>query len=275
MADDVPRRRVVGAIGTAVTASFGGCASVLEAMDTSDTGTERADTVTQRRPDTETETRISRVESADESFDVDGITIRQPGVSFAGTAPGPDDPGQYEYATMGSADATATATVYGNWKCPHTQTFVLEQLDGIVAEFVRSEDIALEFRFLGYRSGEPFLGSDAPRAARAGLAVWNADPANYWAYLAYVFENQPQEQYEWAQRDFLEQLAEEAGVRGVSQIGRALDDDAYASAVRATTDAASDAGVSTVPRVVVDGDVTAPTVDLDETRAQLERASDD
>lgn len=283
MSDDVSRRRVLGTTGAALAASFGGCTSVLDGSDTDESSepeSEQTPTTT-GDPTGETteaagnETTDSTTEDGDDgSFDTDAVEVGRPDVSFVDAAPVPDDPGRYDYATMAAGDPSATATVYGNWKCPYTREFVLTGVDSVVAEFVEPGALALEFRFMGYRSGDPFLGADAPRAARAGLAVWDRDPAGYWEYLARVFENQPQERYEWAQPDLLTRFAEAADVRNATGIRAELDGDAYGHRVQATTDAATAAGVYTVPRVVAAGEVTAPTLNPDATRAQLERAAD-
>jgi len=271
MSDDVSRRRVIGA--AALATSLAGCASVLDRSDSADT----TGTASRTTESTVAEERTGEptTEAADEaSFDASSVEVDRPAVSFPADAPLPSDPEQYGYATAARGEPAETATVYGSWKCPYTRAFVLEQVDDIVADFVEPGALALQFRFVGYRTDEPFLGDDAPRASRAGLAVWDADPAGYWRYLAYVFENQPAEREEWAQPDLLVRFAAAAGVDGASELRQRFDDEAHARTVRATTDAAVDAGVHTVPRVVADGEVTAPTLNPDATRAQLERAAD-
>lgn len=205
----------------------------------------------------------------DDSWSTESVTIQSPDISLS-DVPLPEE--RTQYARMGTSDATATATVYGNWKCPYTQEFVLNQLPDVVDRFVRSGDLALEFRALSYQSGEPFLGPDAPRAARAGLSVWDVDPESYWSYFAHVFANQPQERHEWAQPSLLVRFAEKSGVNGTQQVEQSIRSNAYAGPVQSTTGAASDLGIATVPRIFANEEITAPTVDFESTLSQLESA---
>ncbi len=95
----------------------------------------------------------------------------------------PSKPGEHKYATMGSEDAKVTARFYGAWKCPYTRHFVLEFLPTLIEEYVEPGDVAIEFRAVAYEDGEGFHGPDSPRAARAGLVIWNQQPDHFWKYF--------------------------------------------------------------------------------------------
>jgi protein-disulfide isomerase len=283
MPSDSTRRRLLGLVGSAATVSFAGCATIAEEFSAGestptagpDAGTRAAGTATGGTTTANDSDQVSGPGDAtgtaaeDGSWSTESVTIDDPDVSFSGV-PLPKD--RSGYARMGAPDASATATLYGNWKCPYTQEFVLTKLPKVVDEFVRPGELTLEFRALAYLSGEPFLGPDAPRAAGAGLAVWDLDPESYWSYFAHVFANQPQERHDWAQPSLLRRFAEASGVAGRAQFARALRSGSYDGLVRSTTRAAADRGINTVPRIVADGRVTAPTVDFEETRAQLRSA---
>ena len=184
-------------------------------------------------------------------------------------APVPDDPSSLPYATMGNPDRPVV-TYYGNWKCPYCAQFSTGFLGDIVSDYVEPGDIALRFRALAYIQGEPFLGSDAPRAARAGLAVWNVDPDTYWPFHEYVFANQPPERESWATTDKLVSFAKQAGVDDVEQVRTALDNGRYESAVRESTQAAANAGVSGTPMLVIDGETVNPLGKPERTRSLIE-----
>lgn len=287
MPSDPTRRRLLGLVGSAATLSLAGCATVANQFSADEstsaanggTATDAAATPTATRTASgDGSTNASKGTASDagtgtasdaESWSTASVTIDAPDVSFS-TVPLPDD--RSGYARMGAPDASATATLYGNWKCPYTQEFVLNQLPTVVDEFVATGDLALEFRALAYQSGEPFLGPDAPRAARAGLAVWDLDPKSYWSYFAHVFANQPQERHEWAQPSLLLRFAEASGVQGRAQLSRSIRAGTYGGMVHSTTRAAAKLGITTVPRIVADGRVTAPTIDFEKTRAQLRSA---
>lgn len=276
------RRYFVGLAGSAL---FGlsGCADAVDRLDADESdavgvrtaagSTDHAGPTTAAGGPTTadagspTEATRTRTETATPSLD-----LEPPDVSFA-DVPIPEAPEEHDYATMGRSDATATATVFGNWKCPYTRAFVLEHLPDVVDRYVRPGDLVVEFRALAYRSDEPFLGPDAPRAARAGLGVWDVDPGSYWSYFGYVFGNQPPEADEWATTEHLSSFADAAGVEDTDALRRSIQGDEHASAVRSTTTAAAGLDVFTVPRVAVDGEVTAPTVDPESTREQLDGAT--
>lgn len=189
-------------------------------------------------------------------------------------APVPSDPSSYTYATAGPADRP-TVTYYGNWKCPYCADFSTSFLNDIVADYVAQGDINLRFRALAYINGEPFLGADAPRAARAGLAVWNMNPKTYWRYHEYVFAEQPSERERWATTDKLVSFAERAGVTETKQIRTKLQNQVYEAPVRKTSQAATDAGISGTPALLIDGETVNPLSDQQRTRNLIEQLADE
>jgi len=188
-------------------------------------------------------------------------------------APVPDDPASSTYAMMGSADRP-TVTYYGNWKCPYCADFSTGFLSDIVTDYIEPGDISLRFRSLAYINGEPFLGSDAPRAAQAGLAVWNVAPQTYWRFHEYVFANQLPESETWATTDKLVSFAEEAGVTETEQLRTKIQDQAYESPIRKTSQAAGDAGVSGTPALVIGGETVNPLSDEQRARTLIEQLAD-
>jgi|GEM_PF-898593 len=184
----------------------------------------------------------------------------------------PSSPEQYEYATMGPADAEVV-TLFGNWKCPYTREFVVQDFPGLVQSYVETGRVAIEFRTLAYQDGEPHLGPDAPRAAWAGLAVWAHDPDSFWPYFATVFQNQPPERDAWATTTQLEAFMQTAGVQTTDPILADVRAGERDPRVRETSDAATRYGIDTIPRLVYDGRVVAPNLDLDAAHDLLERAA--
>ncbi|MFB6205224.1 MAG: DsbA family protein [Haloglomus sp.] len=179
------------------------------------------------------------------------------------TAPVPDDPDADTYART-SAGAEKTVTYVGNWKCPFCAEFStgsdrVLSLGTIVEEYVAPGDLALTYRALCYTGdGEPFLGPDAPRAGRAGLAVWNVDPGTYWRYHEHVMANQPPESRRWATKETLVEFAREAGVSDPQAVGQTIESGEYEQAVRANTAFAADHGVQGTPSIVVGDSAYSP-----------------
>ena len=194
------------------------------------------------------------------------------GNSVVATAPVPASPNEFQYAQLGSTDAEVTVTYFASWKCPYCAQFSTSMLPELVADYVEPGDIALEFRDLAYIGGEPFLGPDAPAAGRAGLAVWNTEPALYWTFHDYVFQNQPPESEQWATADRLVQFARSAGISGTEAIRTAIQENQYEDALRATGRAASNNGVDSTPILLIDGATVTPLGNEDRTRQLIENA---
>jgi protein-disulfide isomerase len=255
------RRTFLAAVGGTASLGLAGCASLRNRLP-ADARSESTPTPT--RPPPETPTSIPESTPAP-------VTI-EPAAGAVASAPIPDSTDS-DYAVMGTGEAPTTATVYGAWKCPFTRLFVNEHLPSLVAEFVESGSLAVRFRAVAYRDGEPFHGPDEPRAARAGLAVWDTDPDAFWPYFATVFANQPDKDRAWATTDGLLRFAAAAGVDGREGLTTALEAGRYADLVEATMARVHALSVPAVPRIVVDGEVAAPLPDPEGTRALLERTS--
>jgi protein-disulfide isomerase len=175
---------------------------------------------------------------------------------------------------MGSADAEVTVTYFGSWKCPYCAQFSTGMLSQLVTDYVDPGTITLEFRDLAYIGGEPFLGPDAPAAGQAGLAVWNAEPASYWSFHEYVFQNQPPEREQWATAEQLVEFARSAGVSKTEAVRTAIQENQYEDALRATGRAASDSGVNSTPTLLIDGTTINPLGNEDRTRRLIEDAAE-
>jgi protein-disulfide isomerase len=179
-----------------------------------------------------------------------------------GAAPLPE--GESTYARMGSGGPVVT--YYGNWKCPFCAEFStgsdrVYSMGDLVTEYVEPGDLTMEYRAVAYIDGSPFLGADAPRAAQAGLSVWNRDRESYWSYHEYVMANQPPEGQQWATTDRLVEFAEAVGVEDTAGLRGDVESEAYEAAVRANTEpfvAAFKDQQPGTPTVVVDGTAYSP-----------------
>lgn len=176
-------------------------------------------------------------------------------------ADGTDSVEDYEYARIGPADATATITYYGSYKCPFCAEFSTGQLQDLISDYVDPGDLAIVYRNLSYFNGQTFLGPDAPNAGHAGLAVYNTDPESYLDYHDYVFRNQPPESQQWATADRLAGFARDAGVSDPGVVRTAVEESRYEDALEKTASAAKEAGIRGTPALVIDGTVATPGQD--------------
>lgn len=281
MRDQISRRQVLQALAAASTVTLSGCASIVRSADSSpDTsstpGEESTDansplnsteTLSASQNTSERGPQTDQLEQSEAEADwsIDDLTINTPSTQLS-PVPLPDE--ETRYPQMGAADDVAT--LYGNWKCPYTREFVLTQLPSVIEEHVRPGDLSIRFRSVAYRGAEPFLGPDAPAATHAGLGVWETDPDSFWDYFTYVFANQPQERYEWAQPSVLARFARRADVQRPDHIAQMAADEVFSNRVQETVESANTHDIWTVPRIRYDDTVTAPTVNPERTREQLD-----
>lgn len=204
-----------------------------------------------------------------------GTPTASPTASPAGSpvadAPISEQPGEYTYAAMGTTGPVVT--YFGNWKCPGCAEFSTGFLGEIVREYIDPEDLRLRFRGVAYRpNGDPWMGPDAPRAARAGLAVWNVDPDSYWPYHEQVFAEQPPEDEEWATADRLAEFARAAGVDNVEEVRSQVESGQYEDPLQSSADEA-ESTIEGVPTLLIDGETVVPTEDKQRTRELLDQTA--
>ncbi|WP_266076371.1 DsbA family protein [Haladaptatus caseinilyticus] len=263
------RRTILGLLGAGLSAGAAGCSALSnEQSDPKRTsgpdGTPKDDGKT-TTTDIDTDEETTDREETSEPGEIESPQGLYESVSV------PSNPTEFTYARMGSDDAPVTATIYGAWKCPHTKEFVHGFMSDIVEKYVKSGDVTLEFRAVAYRDGEGFHGPDEPRAARAGLAVWNNDPESYWDFFEYMFQNRSGVDG-WATTETLMRIAEKAGVENRDTIRSEIESGKYQQRIEKTMKRVREIPISAVPRIVVDGKVTAPTVEPKRTIEQLDAA---
>lgn len=243
------RRDVLAAAGSTVGAiGLAGCTSLLDGT----TGTETASSQTEPTTTTATSSRSDG-----------GPSVAALDIAATDT----------EYAVLGKQTASKTATLYGGWKCPYTRDFVLEMLPQIIDEYVASGTLTIEFRAVRFQADESW-GDDEPRANRAGLAVWHEAPEKFPAYVETVYSNQPSERTEWATVDRLIGFAKQANIAETEPIRESIVTGEYSSLWKDTMNVVEKKGIQGIPRLELGGEITAPTIDPDATKRQLNTALD-
>ncbi|WP_327053059.1 DsbA family protein [Halomicrococcus gelatinilyticus] len=185
------------------------------------------------------------------------------------TAPVPDDPGAFTYATMGEG-SNPTATLYGNFKCPYTREFVLGNLDDVIDEFVAPGKLDLRYRALAYEpdpddpshgSSYYYISDSDPRISECAMGAWDADPHGYWRFFRDMFETQVSGTVTY---DEMRDRMADSGVDGRDAAISRAEDGRYHDPVYWTRDAAYDVEVPFTPTLELNGDTTAPHHDTQE-----------
>ncbi|WP_144240087.1 DsbA family protein [Haladaptatus cibarius] len=177
-------------------------------------------------------------------------------------APIPNNPGQYTYATMGHG-GNPTATLYGNFKCPYTQDFVLNNLEDVIREFVESGRLDIRFRALAYEppgrsshgSSYYFISDSDPLISESAMGAWNAEANEYWAFFRDMFENKVSGNVSY------DDMRARMNQSDLEERGTAISwakDSRYEDTVYQTRYAAGDDGVTYTPIFELDGDTTPP-----------------
>jgi protein-disulfide isomerase len=258
------RRQLLAAVGSASGIALAGC---LGGGSSNGSGSQNTQTPNQTTstptPDSQTSTPTpnNRTNTATPGTKTTTTPVLDGPVA---TAPLPDDPSAYTYATMGTrAESKPVITYFGNWKCPVCRRFSVGLLRKYVTEYIKPGKASLRFRSLAYGPTteppfKPFLGPDADRAARAGLIIWHIEPESYWSYHEYVFANQPPEYRRWATVDRLVEFAKEAGVKKTEELRAQLKAKKYQQEVKQTAIDAAKAGVTATPQLLINGQVVSP-----------------
>jgi protein-disulfide isomerase len=174
-----------------------------------------------------------------------------------------------EYAVpRGSDDAPVTVTIYEDFMCPFCREFEAasrETLD----QAVDAGDARVEYRvlsFLDRASNGTEYSTRAMNALGVVLDTAGADTAIQFHNL--LFENQPAEGTDGLSDDELVDLAVEAGAAR-SDVAGPIEDRRFAQWVVNATNAANQAGVSSTPTVLVDGEPLSGAT-IDDLVAQLD-----
>lgn len=176
-------------------------------------------------------------------------------------------PGQ-RYPTMGTDSSNPTATVFGNFKCPYTQEFVLNNLSPIAQEYVSTGRMNLRFRCVAYEpnpddpshgSSYYYISDSDPRISEASLGVWDVDPNDYWGYYLDMFQDQVSG---WVSLDELISRMDAAGVDSLGSIRDRVAADSYEQAVVDSRDAAAAADLPWTPWMKFGSYTTSPHHDI-------------
>jgi len=147
---------------------------------------------------------------------------------------------------IGSADAPVTIIEYGDYQCPWCAKFNTEGFAPMLTEYIATGKVRFEFRPFS------FLGEESVNAAKAGFCA--ADQGKFWPMHELIYGNHNGENQGAFAESRLEDMAELAGL-DMDAYKACFDDPATADRVEAASKVARDAGVSSTPTFVVNGEV--------------------
>jgi len=154
-------------------------------------------------------------------------------------------------ASVGTVDQPVL-DIYEDFQCPACATFE-EQFGPTLAELVEGEKARVNFHPMNFLDGN--LGNDASTLAGSafGCAV---DAGKAFEFHAAVFANQPQAEGVGYTKDLLRQIGAAVGIAGddLDTFNSCVDDITYAGWVSASNAAATNAGITSTPTMLLNGE---------------------
>jgi protein-disulfide isomerase len=102
--------------------------------------------------------------------------------------------------TLGSANAPVTVVEYADLQCPFCRDFAVDDLPGVVDDYVEPGDVKMELRLLG------FIGPDSETGRQ--VAAGAAQQDLLWSFAESVYAHQETENSGYMNEDFLRERAE-------------------------------------------------------------------
>jgi len=145
--------------------------------------------------------------------------------------------------TLGNPNAPYTMMEFADLQCPYCKQYTLEAEPSVVATYVRTGRLRIEFRNL------TIIGTDSIRAAQVAGAAGMQN--RLWNYADVFYANQKEENTGYVTDDFLRKIG--SGVAGLD-VTRAMTDRTSPRITRQMQDAntlASQYGVNATPTFVI------------------------
>src|SRR4051812_39687731 len=146
-------------------------------------------------------------------------------------------------ATLGDPKAPVTVVEFADLQCPYCRDFAVDDLPGIVDDYVKPGDVRMELRLLG------FIGDDSLTGRQ--VAAGAAEQDRIWPFAENVYAHQETENTGYMTEDFLKEQA--TGIDGLDA-DQALAAIGSPEAQRYASESdsrAEDAGVKSTPSFLV------------------------
>lgn len=132
--------------------------------------------------------------------------------------------------------------IFLDYMCPYCGQFEkanAEMLQGLL----ESDAITVEYHPLALLNNQSLGTKYSLRSANAAACVVNTSPDNFYDFNTLMFQNQPAEGTEGLSDEQIKELVSQAGVEDTTTVNRCIDDQTYASWVKAASDRAIDGGI--------------------------------
>lgn len=181
-----------------------------------------------------------------------GVTYDQHTVTSSTLAdiPIPGNAGRLKRPTMGKSSDNTTAIVFGRYDDDGMRDFVVGNFSKLLQDFIVTGAANFRLRMIPRTEDEAYL-------TKVGLAVWDKEPGNYWAFFDYVLSH---DNLSYGSPSEVTDILKAAGVRNYGWLPWLADD--YADIVSRDVSIANDFGVTSwddfPPAMELNGDLAAP-----------------
>lgn len=192
-------------------------------------------------------------QSGDDGSDTD------PNAAFAGI--------EQSSLTLGDPQAPVTVVEFADLQCPFCKDFAVDDLPGIVSDYVEPGDVKMELRLLAFIPN----GSDIGREVAAGAAAQD----RIWQFAEAVYANQGTESSGYMDEAFLREQAESVDGLDADEALAAIGSPDARSMGEEADSAAQSAGVDSTPTFLVrptKGGGEPELVSAGELRGAIDRA---
>ncbi|RKN08060.1 DsbA family protein [Streptomyces radicis] len=169
-----------------------------------------------------------------------------------------DDP-----LALGEADAPVVMIEYVDFQDAFSGIHARETHDALVAEYVESGEVRIEFR------NYPINGPESDSAARAAWAA--GQQGRFWEFYAAALAEEFHQGSGRFDEEGARALAEEAGVADVERFAADMESDEAFDAIQRDADEGFDLGVTSTPSFMINGQAIEGARPVDEFRELLDQ----
>lgn len=152
---------------------------------------------------------------------------------------------------VGAADAPVTLDVYEDFQCPMCASFEAEA-GGTIQQLVDDGEVVVRYRPMAFLDRASSTGYSTRALNAAAVVLDRAGPEAFTRFHELLFTEQPAEGTAGLDDDRLVELAARAGATG-DDVAEGIRDREFEDWTATVTDAASRAGITGTPTVLVDG----------------------
>ncbi|MBM7591391.1 DsbA family protein [Brevibacillus fulvus] len=187
--------------------------------------------------------------------------------------PSAGEPANFAYDQLpmqGDANAPVKIVEFGDYKCPSCQYFAQQIKPQLIKDYVDKGQVSFYFMNM------PIIGPDSYTAALAAQSVYHQNEEAFWKYYEALYNNQGNEQTEWATPDFLALLAKELKLPiDHEKLQQDIAQQTYMDEIQQQSQQADQLHVNGTPALFINGRPFANVFDYDALKAEIENTLKD